>query len=111
MKIYLRVSNILICDLIATKNEIEKLGVECLPVQGDISSFEDCERMTKEIIAKYEGINVLVNNAGITKDMLLMRMKPDDFKCVIDVNLVGTFNMTRNVIPYTLNPLATISAT
>ena len=87
-------------DLIATKNEIEKLGVECLPVQGDISSFEDCERMTKEIITKYEGINVLVNNADITKDMLLMRMKPDDFKSVIDVNLVGTFNMTRNVIPY-----------
>lgn len=87
-------------DLIATKNEIEKLGVECLPVQGDISSFEDCERMTKEIIAKYEGINVLVNNAGITKDMLLMRMKKEDFEQVIDTNLVGTFNVTKNVVPY-----------
>ena len=45
-------------------------------------------------------IDVLVNNAGITKDMLLMRMKPEDFLSVVDVNLIGTFNMTRNVVPY-----------
>lgn len=45
-------------------------------------------------------IDVLVNNAGITKDMLLMRMKPEDFNEVINVNLIGTFNMTKNVINY-----------
>ena len=45
-------------------------------------------------------IDVLVNNAGITRDMLLMRMKESDFTDVIDVNLVGTFNITKNVIPY-----------
>ena len=43
---------------------------------------------------------MLVNNAGITKDGLLMRMKKEDFEDVIDINLVGTFNITRNVIPY-----------
>lgn len=43
---------------------------------------------------------MLVNNAGITKDMLLMRMKKEDFEAVIDVNLVGTFNVTKNTIPY-----------
>ena len=87
-------------DLTNTKSEIEKAGVDCLPVQGDISSFEDCERIAKEIFDKLGKIDVLVNNAGITKDMLLMRMKPEDFLSVVDVNLIGTFNMTRNVVPY-----------
>lgn len=82
------------------KKEIEEKGVKCLAVQGDVSSFEDCERFVKEVIEKYGQIDVLVNNAGITKDMLLMRMKKEDFNQVIDVNLVGTFNVTKNVIPY-----------
>ena len=51
-------------------------------------------------IEKFKKIDVLVNNAGITKDMLFMRMKQDDFKQVIDVNLVGTYNMTKNVSQY-----------
>ena len=87
-------------DLTNTKLEIEKTGVVCLPVLGDVSSFEDCERIAKEIFDKFDRIDVLVNNAGITKDMLLMRMKPEDFSNVVDVNLTGTFNMTRNVVPY-----------
>ena len=83
-----------------TIKEIENYGVQCLAVQGDVSIFEDCENMTKQVIEKFEKIDVLVNNAGITKDMLFMRMKQDDFKQVIDVNLVGTYNMTKNVSQY-----------
>ena len=56
--------------------------------------------MIESAIKEFGKIDVLVNNAGITKDMLLARMKAEDFKQVIDVNLVGTFNMTKNVISY-----------
>lgn len=87
-------------ELVNTKKEIEENNVKCLAVQGDVSNFEDCERFVKEIIDEYGKIDVLVNNAGITKDMLLMRMKKEDFENVIDVNLVGTFNVTKNVIQF-----------
>ena len=82
------------------KKEISELSVECYPVQGDVSKAEDAERMTKEIIEHFEQIDVLVNNAGITKDKLIQRMKEEEFTDVINVNLVGTFNITKNVIKY-----------
>ena len=87
-------------DLIETKKLVEAQNAKCFTVQGDVSSFEDSERMVKEIIEEFNHIDILVNNAGITKDMLLMRMKKEDFESVIGVNLVGTFNITKNVIPY-----------
>ena len=87
-------------DLENIKEQITQLGGNIYTYQCDISNFESCEDFTKNIIAEYGRIDVLVNNAGITKDGLLMRMKKEDFESVIDVNLVGTFNMTRNVIPY-----------
>lgn len=87
-------------ELTTLKNEIEQNNVKCLTVQGDVSNFEDCENIVKETIKEFEKIDVLVNNAGITKDMLLARMKEEDFKQVIDVNLIGTFNMTKNAISY-----------
>ena len=87
-------------NLINAKKEIEEKNVKCLAVKGDISNFEDTEKFVKEVIEEYGKIDVLVNNAGITKDMLLVRMKKEDFESVIDVNLVGTFNVTKNVISY-----------
>lgn len=83
-----------------TIREIQSYGVQCLAVQGDVSVYEDCENITKQAIEKFGKIDVLVNNAGITKDMLFIRMKQDDFKQVVDVNLIGTFNMTKNVSQY-----------
>lgn len=87
-------------ELKQLKNEIESKKVKCLTVQGDVTNFEDCKQMIESAIKEFGKIDVLVNNAGITKDMLLARMKEEDFKQVIDVNLVGTFNMTKNVISY-----------
>lgn len=87
-------------ELETVKNEIEKLNVKFLKVQGDVSDFNATENMVKEIIEEFGRIDVLVNNAGITKDVLLARMKKEDFEDVINVNLVGTFNVTKNVISY-----------
>ena len=87
-------------ELENTKKEIEEIGVQVLAVKGDVSNFEDCENFVKQVIERFGQIDVLVNNAGITKDMLLMRMKKEDFEQVIDTNLVGTFNVTKNVVPY-----------
>ena len=87
-------------ELENTKKEIEKIGVQILAAKGDVANFEDCENFVKQVIERFGQIDVLVNNAGITKDMLLMRMKKEDFEQVIDTNLVGTFNVTKNVVPY-----------
>ena len=87
-------------DLENIKKQIKELNVRCLPVKGDVSIFDDTANMVNQIINEFGKIDVLVNNAGITKDALLMRMKKEDFEDVINVNLVGTFNVTKNVIPY-----------
>lgn len=78
--------------------EIEAKGVECAPVSGDISSFEDAGRMLAEAEEKLGSVDILINNAGITKDTLLLRMSPEDFDTVIKVNLAGTFNMTQQAL-------------
>ena len=87
-------------EMDALKEELEGYGAKVVFVQGDVSNFEDTEKMVKETIETLGKIDVLVNNAGITKDGLIMRMKKEDFESVININLVGTFNVTRNVIPY-----------
>ena len=85
-------------DLKNTKKEIEENNVKCFTFQGDVTNFKDCEQFVKQIVEEFGNIDVLVNNAGITRDTLLMRMKEEDFKQVIDTNLIGTFNVTKNVI-------------
>src|SRR5699024_10374593 len=75
-------------------------NIEILFVQADVTSFESCEYMINKAIEKFGHIDVVVNNAGITKDGLLMRMKEEDFDKVINVNLKGTYNVTKNAIPH-----------
>ena len=78
-------------------NEIEALGGSAEGMMADISDYEVAEKMVNEIKEKYGRCDVLINNAGITRDGLLLRMKEEDFDSVIKVNLKGTFNMTKLV--------------
>ena len=82
------------------KKEFNKYGVECLIVKADVSKAEEVENVVKQTIEKFGKIDVLVNNAGITRDTLLMRMKEEDFDKVIEINLKGTFLVTKAVTPY-----------
>ena len=83
-----------------TKQEIEKEGRKVLLVKADVSKSEECKCMCEQIINKWGKIDILVNNAGITKDGLLIRMKDDDFESVIRTNLIGTYNVSKGVVPY-----------
>ena len=76
------------------KAEIEKNGGSAQIFQCDVSQYEECQTFINEVIKK---IDILINNAGITKDGLLMRMTEEDFDRVLDVNLKGTFHTIRFV--------------
>lgn len=78
--------------------EIEAFGVKCIGVAGDISDFSSAKEMLKQAQEQLGEIQVLVNNAGINNDKLLLRMKEEDFASVLQVNLTGTFNMTQQVL-------------
>ena len=73
------------------------MGVKCLTVQADVSTTDEAQKLVDEAIAEFGGVDVLVNNAGITRDTLLMRMKEEDFDAVINTNLKGCFNMMKAV--------------
>jgi 3-oxoacyl-[acyl-carrier protein] reductase len=70
---------------------INEAGGEAIAVQADISKEEEAKKLINEAVKQYGRLDVLVNNAGITKDNLLMRMSEADFDSVIDINLKGTF--------------------
>lgn len=76
-------------------SELENKGVKVLPVQGDVSVLEDANKIVKEAVDGLGKLDIVVNNAGITKDGLIVRMKEEDFDAVIDTNLKGTFNMMK----------------
>jgi 3-oxoacyl-[acyl-carrier protein] reductase len=76
--------------------EIRNNGGKAEMVQGDVSSFEDADKVIKFAVLSFGRLDILVNNAGITKDTLLLRMKEEDFSKVIDVNLQGVFNCTKH---------------
>lgn len=79
------------------KKEIENYGRKCKIIKCDVSKFEDVLIMVENIISEFGKIDILINNAGITKDNLLLRMKESDFQKVLDVNLKGVFNVTKSV--------------
>lgn len=87
-------------DIQSLKTEFENIGTQCLISKADVSKEKDVEKLVKEIIETFGKIDVLVNNAGITKDNLLIRMSEEDFNKVIDINLKGTFLVTKLVSKY-----------
>ena len=82
------------------KKEFENNNVKALVLKADVSKTEDVENLVKQAIDTFGKIDVLVNNAGITRDNLLMRMPEEDFDKVIETNLKGTFLVTKAVTKY-----------
>ena len=80
-------------------NEIAKnlnsSSQKCIAYKSDASKLDQCENLVESFLNDFETIDVLINNAGITKDNLLMRMSEDDFNKVMEVNLKSVFNMTK----------------
>jgi 3-oxoacyl-[acyl-carrier protein] reductase len=88
-------------DDAASKDTLEMLsgeGVEAESHRVDVSSFGDVDALFKDILSRFGKVDVLINNAGITRDTLLMRMSEDDWDAVIRVNLKSVFNCTYAVI-------------
>ncbi len=81
----------------AFENELSQKGVKVKGYRSDASEFDAAEQLIKDIIEDFGTIDIVVNNAGITKDNLLMRMSEEDFDRVIQVNLKSVFNLTKAV--------------
>lgn len=79
-----------------TVSAVEAEGVRCFAVQADVSSFEESERLVEAAKEAFGSVDVVVNNAGITRDTLLMRMSEEDFDAVVSTNLKGCFNMVKH---------------
>lgn len=86
-------------EALEVENEIKSMGVETLCVKGDISKCEEVENLIASAKERFGNIDIMVNNAGITKDGLILRMKEEDFDSVIDVNLKGVFNCLKAIAP------------
>jgi len=85
------------------QEEQRAIGFDIDIVYGDIAQYGDCEKLVSLVMERYGRIDVLVNNAGITKDCSLRKMTPQTWQQVLDANLNSVFNMTRNVIPTMLD--------
>ncbi|KAA5806115.1 3-oxoacyl-[acyl-carrier-protein] reductase [Thermoanaerobacterium thermosaccharolyticum] len=80
--------------------EAKKFGVDAYAVKCDISDYREVEKMVNDIIERYGHIDVVVNNAGITKDNLILRMSEEDWDNVLNINLKGAFNVIKFVSKY-----------
>lgn len=82
------------------QKQCERFGVKALIYQADVGDWESVQAMFTEVMTAFGRIDLLVNNSGITRDQLVLRMTPEDFDKVIDVNLKGTFYCTKAVSKY-----------
>lgn len=96
-------ADVAICDvnkesLGYVKNEIESLGRKCLAFEVDVTKMDQVENMISKILDNFKKVDILINNAGVTRDALLVRMSEVDWDAVIDINLKGVFNCTKAVV-------------
>ena len=82
----------------ALKSEVEKLGVKALAEQCDVANTTAAADLVGRVKEEFGGIDLLVNNAGITRDQLILRMKEEDWDAVIDTNLKGAWNFSKAVL-------------
>jgi 3-oxoacyl-[acyl-carrier protein] reductase len=81
----------------AVVTEITEAGGEAIAIQADVSKGDQVDALINVVMEKFKRVDILVNNAGITRDTLLLRLKPEDWQAVIDLNLTGVFLCTRAV--------------
>lgn len=84
--------------LIEAKAQIESLGRKALALQVDVANAQSVEDAVKKVLAEFSRIDFLVNNAGITRDNLLLTMKPDEWNDVLQTNLYGVFHCSKAVV-------------
>ena len=89
-------------NMIALEKELTAFGIKAKGFASDASSFVDSEKLISDVITHFGTLEVLVNNAGITRDNLLMRMEEKDWDLVLNVNLKSVFNLTKSVQRYML---------
>ncbi len=97
-------ANVVIVDVnyeaaLETTEEIKKMGRKSFAIKVDVTKYEEVEAMIEKTKTEWGSVDILVNNAGITKDNLILKMTPEDFDLVIDINLKGVFNGIKAVFP------------
>ncbi len=98
-------ANIVIADLISeeaqkTADEIKSLGRKAIALKTNVTTVNDVENMIQAAINEYKSVDILINNAGVTRDALLMRMKSEDWDFVLKVNLTGAFNCIKSAAKF-----------
>lgn len=93
-------ANIAILDMMAAPEavkEVEALGVKAISVEANVTKLDTVEQAVDQVIAAFGSIDIAVNNAGITRDNLFLRMKPEEWDMVLSINLTGAFNVCKAV--------------
>lgn len=100
LKLARRGANVAILDMALapdTVKEVEALGVKAISLEANVTKLDSVDKAVEQVIATFGSLDMVVNNAGITKDNLFLRMKPEEWDMVISVNLTGAFNVCKAV--------------
>ncbi len=84
----------------AVADSIKSMGRRSIALKVDVTSIKECEEMAEKVFKEMEAIHIVVNNAGITRDGLILRMTEEDWDAVMNVNLKGAFNCTKAALKY-----------